>query len=262
LYNFRQLNINISLEFLSDQKETFPRARAEFPPMVGVSFVSTRFALFKTWAVDPDRRNSIGLKTGERIAMTYKLAGWRVMSVIRNSKTLDLNDPIHVKTQELHLLNIFMKQATTSPGDSHCLYNLMRMVSLRTGALRASIVHIPNYKRGIVIASNDDAYVRGYGLDLNKYPEILAVMKDRKAKYIQDWQQCDYTEAVLENLKNTPYESLAVFPLFIDYKFYGVMSLRMKRQQPIEAAYVQKLGDICSKIISLTLRHTAESIAA
>ena len=163
-------------------------------------------------------------------------------------------DPIALKTQELQLLNIFLKQATDHRGDSNSLHNLMRMMSIRTGAVRASIIQCKNLRQGTVLASNDDSLVHGFELDLDKYPEIRAVIREQKPKYISDVESYPLLSPILHNLQKNSYQAIALFPLWKEGHFFGVMSLRLKRKSDSEATYVQNLGNLCSRIISLTLR--------
>jgi DNA-binding response OmpR family regulator len=62
----------------------------------------------------------------------------------------------HSMLTELHLLNLILKQAAQPGTARQRYYNLMRMISMKTKALRCSLVRCVNEDTGEVAASNDD----------------------------------------------------------------------------------------------------------
>lgn len=155
--------------------------------------------------------------------------------------------------KELHLVNLFLKQALAGPRDSTSLHNLMCMLAIRTGALRVSVVQIVDEHKAMVLAANDNALITGHLLDLNLYPEIKSVIRSGQPECIDSTFDSDIMRSAAEAIGRTPYESLAVFPLYSQGKIFGVVSLRLPRIEQTEMEHIRGFGTICSNIISLTM---------
>lgn len=161
--------------------------------------------------------------------------------------------PTEASVMELHLLNLFIQQATQGQGDQQRLYNLMRMISLKVHALRCSIIQITDEENGLVLASNDDENVQGLPLKLVQYPEVLEVYRTKKPLIIPNIATSDLLAPVRPLLQKTPFETIALFPVFRRGEFYAVMSMRMEQKQRGEIYYIDKFGRVVSQILSLAL---------
>lgn len=155
--------------------------------------------------------------------------------------------------KELHLLNLFLKQALVEDPSQVCLYNLMRMISLKVHALRCSIIQCLNADTGVVVASNDDENIGGLPIDLAAYPEVREVRQTLRPLMVLNVRNSDLMLPVQGRMAQTGFASLAVFPLFHRGEFYGVLSLRLEQQSKVEMYYVEKFGQVCSQIISLAI---------
>ncbi len=155
--------------------------------------------------------------------------------------------------REINLMNLFVKQALSLPRDSVSLHNLMRMISIRTGALRVSVMQVISEHQAMILAANDDSLITGKMLKLEKYPEIQTVVKNKSIHCIESARESELMSAVKEEFHQTPFESLAVFPIYEQGHFFGVMSVRLPRTEPEDMNFVRSFGGFCSDIISLTI---------
>jgi len=60
-------------------------------------------------------------------------------------------------------------------------------------------------------------------------------------------------EPVKDRLSQTPFEKLMTFPVFHRGEFFGLMSLGLTQKGETELPYLQKFGQVCAQIISLSL---------
>lgn len=164
-----------------------------------------------------------------------------------------LDPTTKVMLKELHLVNLFLKQALDHRKPSENLFNLMRMVSLKVKAVRCSFIRIVNEETGVVMASNDDRSVAGLPIQLRKYPEIREVMRTLQVLLIPHVKSSELMAPVRELMAHTKFETIAIFPIFIRGRFFGVTSLRMEQRDPIDMFYVDSFGQVTAQILSLTL---------
>jgi hypothetical protein len=54
-------------------------------------------------------------------------------------------------------------------------------------------------------------------------------------------------------ISQTPFATMVLFPVYRDNAFYGVLSVRLKKKDPLEIFYVEKFGQVCSQILSLAM---------
>lgn len=159
--------------------------------------------------------------------------------------------------KELHLINLFLKQASHREPS---LYNLMRMINLKTKAIRCSLIHVRSDAKGRVLASNDDEQLTAFDLDLTKYPEVLEVKRTLEPVIIPNARTSDILKTVQSEIARTPFETLILFPVFRHGVFFGALSLRMQQRDPIEIFYVEKFGQVCSQILSMVIGQAGNSI--
>lgn len=169
-------------------------------------------------------------------------------------KTTGPADPVtQAMINELNLINLFLKQATDPRAPSENLFNLMRMVSLKVRAIRCSFVRCLNADTGIVLASNDDRSVRGLTISLTNYPEIREVMRTSQALLIPQVRSSALMAPVRSLLLEARFETLAVFPIFLEGRFFGVTSVRMAERDPSELIYIDRFGQVAAQIISISI---------
>ena len=154
--------------------------------------------------------------------------------------------------RELHLINLMMKQAQAG-NSSLRLFNLMRMINLKVRGLRCSLIHYVNDDTAMVMAANDDENLRGFVLRMRDYPEIQEVRRRLEPVVILNSHTDDLMRSVQDKVSQTPYATIVLFPVFRFNQFYGVLSLRMQQRDPADMFYIEKYGQVCSQIISMTI---------
>ncbi len=164
----------------------------------------------------------------------------------------ELDPTTRVMIKELHLMNLFLKQAMDHRKPEDNLFNLMRMVSLKTKAERCSFIQCKDENTGVVLASNDDPKVRNLKIQLKQYPEVIEAMRSLKAVIVPHVPTSKLMAPVRDLISNKKFETIAVFPIFLTGKFFGVTSLRMKERDAKELYYVDQFGQIASQIIALS----------
>lgn len=164
--------------------------------------------------------------------------------------------------KELHLLNLFLKQATLESEAENGLYNLMRMINLKVKAMRCSLIQCGANDCGRVLASNDDESLQDLRIDLNKYPEIMEVRRTLTPVIIPNVRKSEIMAGVQKHLGRVPFETILLFPVFRCGTFFGTLSIRMQQRDPIEIFYVEKFGQVCSQIISLVIGTPGQRLIA
>ncbi len=163
--------------------------------------------------------------------------------------------------RELQLINLFLKQATQGRDSSLKLYNLMRMMNLKVNAIRTSLIQCLDEKSGIVLASNDDENIQGLRLNLAQYPEIREVIRTERTVIIPNVRTSDILAPVAPRLENAPFETLVLFPIHREGQFFGVISVRMERKDPLEVFYAEKFGQVCAQIIPMAIGTPGQPLA-
>lgn len=155
--------------------------------------------------------------------------------------------------EDLYLLELILKQALHGGMEKSSLYYLLRMISLKLHAIRCSIIQCTDEFTGQVVASNDDENIQGLPLDLHQYPEIVEVRRTNRPLVVRDIRTSDLMAPVLNRLTKVPFETLAIFPLMRQGRFYGVLSLRLESDEKLDVRYLERFGGVCSQIISLAI---------
>ncbi len=162
--------------------------------------------------------------------------------------------------RELHLLKLVLKQATAQSAAENRWFNLMRMVNIKTKALRCSLIQYINEETSVVVASNDDLNARGLRIDMRNYPEIREVRTQHQSMTIPNVQRSLLLAPVQQRLRKTPYETILLFPVYRTGIFFGVLSLRMQKKETLDIFYTEKFGQVVAQIISMSLGVPGEAL--
>lgn len=168
----------------------------------------------------------------------------------------------HVQIKELHLVNLFLRQAMLGVGEHSGLHNLMCMVNIKVKALRTSFIQCLDHQTAAVLAANDDENIQGRPLQIDKYPELREVRRTQRLVVIPNVRTSDILAPVQKTLSQTPFETILLFPVFRNKAFFGVMSVRMEQKSELEIHYAEKFGQVCSQIISLAIGTPGQSLVA
>ncbi len=162
-----------------------------------------------------------------------------------------LEDPFILR--ELHFMSLLLNEAKRELYSEAGLFNLMRLINSSLKGVRTSLIQCLNADCGLVLASHDDLQVHGLRISLCDYPEIQKVRETLQPMLIPDVQSAEIFADHAPRLKRMPFKAMAIFPVFRQGDFLGVMSVRLERHHPRQMLYVESLGVVCSQIISLVI---------
>lgn len=131
----------------------------------------------------------------------------------------------------LHLTDLVLRASIASDPIPEIAFNLTRMVALKLGGVRCSVVQVVDHERGVVVTSHDDRNAAGIELDLNKYPEIVHVYNTGLMVAIENLDTSAELKAIKSNLKSIMFNSIIVCPISRSQKMFGVLSLRLPAEK-------------------------------
>lgn len=172
-------------------------------------------------------------------------------------KLNDLSSKDFTKVDEaslmLHLTDLVLRQALSSPSLEDILFNLTRMLSMKVDGVRCSIINCLDQQQGLVVTSNDNRGASGLQLDLYKYPEVLHVMNTQSLVAIENLKDSSELRHVAEKVKDIMFNSMVVCPVSRGGKPFGVLSLRMPPEKQTVSDNEIRFVEIVSHVVSLVL---------
>lgn len=153
----------------------------------------------------------------------------------------------------LHLTDLVLRQSLRPSTLEEILFNLTRMLSMKTDGVRCNIVQIVDQKVGYVVTSNDDRKASGIELDLYKYPEILHVYNTQSLIAIENLEDSPEMRHVRSFVKDISFNSMVVCPVTRSGVPFGVLSLRMPPQKETISDNEIRFVEIVSHAASLVL---------
>ncbi len=153
----------------------------------------------------------------------------------------------------LHLTDLVLRQSLRPSPLGDILFNLTRMLSMKTDGVRCNIVNVVDQKVGYVVTSNDDRGASGIQLDLYKYPEILHVYNTQGLIAIENLGESAELRHVRDFVKDISFNSMVVCPLSRYGHPFGVVSLRMPPQKETISDNEIRFVEIVSHATSLVL---------
>ncbi|OGQ28429.1 MAG: hypothetical protein A3D29_04205, partial [Deltaproteobacteria bacterium RIFCSPHIGHO2_02_FULL_42_44] len=119
--------------------------------------------------------------------------------------------------------------ASTTLDSNEVLYTIVKKVADITNAVRCSIVLIIKESEGYVLVSHESPLIRDIKLDLNKYPEITAVLASKKPVIVEDIPNHPLMQKVKELVKDLENMSVLVLPIVYEEEVLGTLFLRTHR---------------------------------
>jgi DNA-binding response OmpR family regulator len=184
----------------------------------------------------------------------------RVIFHLQKKREIPEYKPQHEKDVEtaqyfLYLVDSILREAQTSAPADAVLHRLSVMVAMAMKAVRVSVVRCDlESKQGEVIASNDNKDINRLKIDLNKYPEILHVLRSDKQIALDNLASDPAMHFVLKAQKNISFNSLAVVPMKIDGRSWGVLSIRMAESKEsvseFEIRFSRAMASVLGVIVS------------
>ena len=173
----------------------------------------------------------------------------------RQAPTMDTNDFKHSDEASmfLHLTDLVLRQALKGGDLENTLFRLVQMVSLKTKGVRCNICHCVDDDNGIIVTSNDDRGAAGIKINLNKYPEILHVRNTGRLIAIENIDKNKNLKFIKEQVKTINFNSMIVCPLFQQGEFFGVLSLRLPKNQNSFTDNEMRFIEITSHVLSMVI---------
>lgn len=155
----------------------------------------------------------------------------------------------------LHLTDLTLREALKNVPITETLHNLTGMVSLAMKAVRVSLVRCNfDERKGHVLASSDKRGIGGLELDLNKYPEILYVLRN-DCMLALDNLAADPAMAFVARLnKSIHFNSLIVCPVRMDGERWGVLSVRLPASKTTLTDSEIRYAQLVAHVAGLVLR--------
>ena len=154
----------------------------------------------------------------------------------------------------LQLTDLVLREALRTNPCSETLFNLTSMVDLAMLASRVSFVQCADKTRkGFVFAASDrptssSADSSKLEINLNKYPEILYVLRHNRLLALNQLHNDPIMNLVTQQFKEIRFNSLIVCPVTIGEELWGVFSVRFPAGRSslsdAEIRYVQLVAHI------------------
>ncbi len=155
----------------------------------------------------------------------------------------------------LHLTDLTLREGLKNLQIDETLYNLTRMVAMALKAVRVSIVRCEAETRsGDVLGSSDLRHVRQLALDLNKYPEILYVLRSKKLLALDNLATDPAMAFVTRQNKSISFNSMIVAPISLNQNEpWGVLSARMPENKTSLTDSEIRFAQLVSHVVGLSL---------
>lgn len=140
---------------------------------------------------------------------------------------------------------------------------ILRTVVCRLAAVaavdRCSVVLArDDYEVGYVVACNDDLDALDRTIDLGRYPEIQQVLASRRPLLIDDAPTHPLLGAVRELVSGTRFPYLALFPIALEQRAFGVLFLRASEARGRLDEREQALCETLANATAVALRNARE----
>ncbi len=160
----------------------------------------------------------------------------------------------------MHLTELLLREGLKLAPQPEALYNLVGMLSLATDAVRVSVIeaHIAetggSATKGLVRASHDKRDIDGLMIDLEKYPEVIFVLRSEKTLALDNLKG-DPTMAAIANLhKSISFNAIVVCPIRLGSEMWGVLSVRLpetkKSLSDFEIRFAQLTAHVIGTVIA------------
>jgi DNA-binding response OmpR family regulator len=128
----------------------------------------------------------------------------------------------------MHLTELLLREGLKLHPLPETLYRLTGMLSLAIGAVRVSVVEASlTSEQAFVRGSSDKRDIDGFKLDLNKYPEIIFVLRSEKTLALDNLKNDPTMAAVATQTKSIQFNAMIVCPIRFGGQTWGVLSARL-----------------------------------
>lgn len=128
----------------------------------------------------------------------------------------------------IHLTDLTLREVLKGASIEETLFNLVGLVGLSFGAVRASLISCPpGSQTAKVIAANDNRHIGNLEIEMKKYPEIQYVVNNDKLLALDNLASDPTMQFVSRVTKMISFNSMLVAPVRIHGRIWGVLSLRL-----------------------------------
>lgn len=137
------------------------------------------------------------------------------------------------RTRELEALLEISQALTSTLNTAEILRIIVNKIAANIRVERCSIARVyESGSYGLVLASSDNSALNGLKIDLERYPEILEVMRTGKPLLIDDAQRHPLLNDVRERLAHLDFNMILVLPVIYQSEVIGTLMLRTVRNNP------------------------------
>lgn len=155
----------------------------------------------------------------------------------------------------IHLTDLTLREVLKGASVSETLFNLVGMVGVSFGAVRASLISCPpESPHATVIASNDNRNLGRIEIELRKYPEVQYVLQNGKILALDNLANDPAMQFVSRVTKSITFNSMLVAPVKIQGRMWGVLSIRLPESRKssfsgFEIRYAQLAANVMGTVI-------------
>ncbi|UJR85551.1 PAS domain S-box protein [Sandaracinus amylolyticus] len=174
---------------------------------------------------------------------------WRIRAQLRIYETITA---LAHKERDAKAMLELTQTLASALDFSDILYTVVRRIAEVVNVDRVSIVLAPEAESrhvGYVVAASDDQGIQNLRIDLEKYPEILEVLRTRQALTIRDASTHPVLEGVRGSVPEGALGALTLLPIVWQEEAMGVLFLRAaQRRGTLEPREV----DFCQIVANAT----------
>ncbi|HHH28170.1 MAG TPA: PAS domain S-box protein, partial [Polyangiaceae bacterium] len=167
-------------------------------------------------------------------------------------RSRDSFDRIARKQQDAQAMLELTQALASSLDFSEIMHTVVRRIADVVNVDRASIVLAPDGTEalavGYVVATSDDREIANLQIELDKYPEIVEVLKTRQPLTIADTATHPVLDGVRESVPDLAVGALTLFPIVWQEDAMGVLFLR----SAIKGALNPRETDFCRIVANTT----------
>lgn len=173
----------------------------------------------------------------------------------RRERDLDLQR----RARDARVLLELTQTLTLNPDAREILRTVVRRLAEVAAVDRCSVVLArDDFGLGYVVASNDAPDEVDRPLDLGRYPEIQEVLTSRRPLLIDDAPTHPLLGAVRELVSGTRFPYLALFPIALEQRAFGVLFLRASEERGRLDEREQALCETVANATAAALRNARE----
>jgi PAS domain S-box-containing protein len=175
--------------------------------------------------------------------------GWRLRAQLRNFATITL---LAHKERDAQAMLELTQTLASSLDFSDILFTVVRRIAEVVNVDRVSIVLSPESESGhvgYVVAASDDQGIQNLRIDLEKYPEIMEVLRTRSALTIRDASTHPVLEGVRDSVPSGAMGALMLLPIVWQEDAMGVLFLRAAQSR---GALSRRETDFCQIVANAT----------